>query len=116
MVHEDRKKVHKCKRIARVTVEPDIAAEAHATLLAKEARVLAFAKFDRLRIDEPILRKIPLEGFANRGLGDKPVYVYDASKLVATVPVLGSKFTVDKIILPPSADSIGVGVIIRKVD
>jgi hypothetical protein len=110
------KKVYKCKRIARLTVEPDIAAEAHATLRAKEAQVLAFAKFDRLRIDEPVLRRIPLEGFANQALGDKPVFVYDASKLVATVPVLGSRFSVDKIVLSPSPDSIGVGVVIREVD
>lgn len=72
-------------------------------------------EFDSLRLDYPILDKIPLEGIANRALADRLVYVYDAAQLVETVPVLQSHFTVGSISLPPTASGISVGVTLRQV-
>lgn len=108
-------KVIKCDRIGSVTVSPDIAADAHADVSSRGTRVYAKAQFDRLRLDYPILREIPLEGIANSVLGKKEMEVYDASKLVASVPVLNSRFNVDSIALPASTESIGVGVNIKQV-
>jgi len=108
-------KVHKCDRIASLTVSPDIAAEAHATIEAAAARVLVRGEFDKLRLDYDILNKIPLEGVANKALKGKPLFVYDASQLIATVPILQSRFGIEKIVLPPNPGGIGVGVVLRQI-
>ena len=109
------KKVIKCDRIASLTVSPDIRAAAHANCESTGSRVYVRGEFDSLRLDYPILDKIPLEGIANRALADRLVYVYDAAQLVETVPVLQSHFTVGSISLPPTASGISVGVTLRQV-
>lgn len=111
----DWKKVVKCDRIASVTVAPEIKAKLHADFRANGARVYAQASFDELRLNYPILDKIPLEGIANKALGDSLVYVYDASTLMATVPVFQSKFAIASIQLPAAGGSLGVGVTIKKL-
>jgi hypothetical protein len=58
-------KVIKCDRIASITVSIDLAADAHADVNATGPLVAIQAAFDRLRLDYPILDKIPLEGIAN---------------------------------------------------
>jgi len=108
------KKVIKCERIGSITVDPDIAAEAHANVEARGSEVVVRGEFDRLRLDYPILDKIPLEGIANRVLGNRFVFVIDASKLVVAVPVLGSKFSVESIGLPPLPQAIGVEVVVKQ--
>ena len=109
------RKVTKCDRIASVTASVDIAAAAHAVLAVKGVQVFAGGEFDRLRLAYPILDKIPLEGLANRGLKGKEILVYDGSLLIATVPVLSSKFVIDALDLPAKPDAIGIGVNIRKI-
>lgn len=109
------KKVIKFDRIASITVTPDIAIDAHATISARNAQVFAEAKFDKLRLAYDILDKIPLEGLANRAMAGKELAIYDGSQLIATVPLLKSRFTLDKINLPPKPDAIGVGVIVRQL-
>jgi hypothetical protein len=108
-------KVIKCDRIGSITVSPDIAADAHADIAARGARVYVKAAFDRLRLDYPILREIPLEGLANKVLGNKEIVVYDATALVASVPVLGSRFAVDAITLPANSTGVGIGVDIKQI-
>ena len=108
-------KVIKCERIGSITVTPDIAIDAHADIAARGARVYATAQFDRLRLDYPILKDIPLEGLANKILGTKELVIYDASALVASVPVLGSRFAVESITLPANPSGVGVGVNIRQI-
>lgn len=109
------KKVIKCERIASITVSPEIAAEAHADIVSRGVRVFAAGAFDRLRLNYPILDKIPLEGIANRLLGQKELLVYDASELLATVPLLRSRFVVNSIALPNKSDGIGIGVDVRQI-
>ena len=108
-------KVIKCDRIAAITVSLDVAAEAHADVSARGPLVAVQAAFDRLRLDYPILDKIPLERIANAALANQLAYVFDASQLVASVPVLGSKFKVDSVSLPSSSNSISVGVNIKQI-
>ena len=108
-------KVIKCDRIASITASLDIKAKLHADVAADGPRVLIQAQFDELRLDYPILRDIPLEGIANQALGGKPIIAYDAAKIVASIPVLDSKFTVDKIDLSPTNGGISIGVIIKKI-
>jgi len=109
------KKVIKCKRVAKVTVSVKIKAEAHADLRVKAAKVIVQAEFDKLRLNYPVLDKIPLEGIANKALEDKLVYAFDAAKFVTTVPLLESNFSVDKLTLPPSTDGLNVGIEIKEV-
>ena len=100
---------------AAITVSLDVAAEAHADVSARGPLVAVQAAFDRLRLDYPILDKIPLERIANAALANQLAYVFDASQLVASVPVLGSKFKVDSVSLPSSSNSISVGVNIKQI-
>jgi hypothetical protein len=109
------KKVIKCDKIGSITVSPDIKAAAHANIEASGSIVTARGVFDLLRLDYPILDKIPLEGIANDALGSKLVYVYDASQLVETVPVLKSRFTVGTITLPGTSGGISVGITLRQL-
>lgn len=108
-------KVHKCDRIASLTVSPDVIADAHANIEASAARVFVRAEFDKLRLDYEILNKISLEGIANDALRDKLVFVYDAAQLIATVPVLQSKFAIESIALPATQSGIGVGIVLRQI-
>jgi len=82
---------------------------------ATGSRIYIRGVFDKLRLDYPILDKIPLEGLANRALHDKLVCAFDAAQFVATVPVLQTKFTVGSLSLPPNPNGIGVGIIVRQV-
>jgi hypothetical protein len=108
-------KVHKCDRIASVTVAPDIAIDAHADLSVDGLTITATGIFDKLRLDFPILRDLPLEGLANSLLAARSMTIYDASKLIATVPVVQSRFVIEAIDLPASPDGIEVGVTLRAV-
>ncbi len=109
------KKVIKCKRIAKLTVGLGVDSDITIQLAAAGARVEAEGRFRRLRIDAPILREIPLERVANRALSGKRVTIFDASKLIATVPIMESRFAVEKITLPSSADSIPVELTVRQI-
>jgi hypothetical protein len=103
-------------RIASITIRDiRIAADAHADTSVDGTKVKVTGVFDRLRLDYDILRDIQLEGIANSVLGSKPVFVYDASQLVATVPVLGSHFGISAIDLPSSIGSIEVDVSVKQV-
>jgi hypothetical protein len=107
-------KVIKCERIASVSPRLDVAADAHANFQVNGVEVVCRAEFDRLRLDYPILDKIPLEAVANLFLKNKTIPVYDASKLVQTIPIFGSKFGVDCIELPPLSEALGVAVVVKQ--
>lgn len=108
-------KVIKCEKVGSVSVTIDIAIEAHATLAASGAMVFATAMFDKLRLDYPILRLLPLEDLVNPFLRNKRILVYDASKLVSTLPVLESRFGIKSINLPTQAQGIAVDVVIMQI-
>lgn len=108
-------KITKCEKIANITVSPTIAAEAHALCYATTTQVFLQASFDKLRLDYEIIREIPLEGLANDQLKDRLLFVYDARQLIATVPVLQSRFSIESIFLPESVDGIGVQIKLRQI-
>lgn len=109
------KKVSKCKRAAKLTVGLGVTSDVSIELAADGANIDARGRFRRLRVDRPILREIPLEGVANKALKDKRVTVFDGSALIATVPVMKSRFVVDRIGLPVSANSLDVEVDVRQI-
>jgi hypothetical protein len=103
-------------RIASLTINGvKLAIAAHANVSAQGTLIIASGVIDRLRLDYPILRDIPLEGFANSALSGKLVYVFDAGQYLATVPVLNSHFAVADITLPASASQIEVDITIKQV-
>lgn len=103
-------------KLASVTVRNvQIAADAHVALSTKQALVVAQGVFDKLRLNYPILDQIPLEGVANNLLGPKLVAVYDAGKYVAAVPILGSKFAVNAVEIPPAKGSLIIDIQIKQV-
>ena len=108
-------KIHKFDRIASLTVSPELKVKAHADLSLSGTILKATATIDELRLNYDILDKIPLEGIANTQLGDSPIFVFDASKLLSTVPLLESKFIISSIILPPSSTSIGIGILFKQL-
>jgi hypothetical protein len=108
-------KVSKCDRIASASVAIDVASDAHVDLFTQGAKVYGKGSFDKLRLDYPILRDIPLEGIANSALGGSSVLVYDASKLIETVPILQSTFAISAIDIPPQANALGIGVTIQHI-
>jgi len=109
------KKVTKCERVASITVSLDIKAKLHCDLETEGARVKAVGKFDELRFNYPILDKLPLEGIANKSLQGKMIYIYDASGLMATIPLLQSKFSVQSIDLPSEVGKLVVAVTLKKL-
>jgi hypothetical protein len=108
-------KVIKCDRIGSVTISVDIAIEAHAILSTQGSSVFATAEFDKLRLDYPILRLLPLEDLVNPVLKHKKLKIYDASKLVSTIPLLGSRFRIKTIALPPVNPGVQIDVTIEQV-
>jgi len=109
------KKVIKCKRVAKVTVSLTVNADAYAEINAKGALVIVRGVFNRLRLAYNILDQIPLEGLANRVLDDRLVKVFDASKFIATVPMMESSFVVESIELPENSRGIEVGITLTQV-
>jgi hypothetical protein len=108
-------KVEKCDKIASVTPTLDVAADTHVNLTSAGSIVNAKLIFDKLRLDYPILRDIPLEGLANDIIGGKVVQIFDGSTLVTTVPVLKTHFTIGSLELPNTSGGIGVGITLKEV-
>lgn len=103
-------------RITHITLNNvRIGADAHADTSTSGAIVTVRGSFDRLRLMYPILDRIPLEGIANQQLGDKLVRVFDASQFIASVPVLNSRFRIDKVDLPAAANEIAIDLSIKQI-
>ena len=109
------KKVIKCERAASLTVSVTLDADAYIDIIASAASVYAMPKFEKLRLDYDILDQIPLEKLANSGLKHSSYPIFDASKLVAAIPVLESKFRVGSIELPADAGGISVTAQIEQI-
>jgi hypothetical protein len=103
-------------RIVPITVNNiKIACSAHANVSAAGTLITVQGFIDKLRLDYPILRDIPLEGFANDFLGNKLIVVFDAGKFLATVPVLNSNFAISSVQLPPSQGRIEADIAIKQI-
>lgn len=110
------KKIVKHTLLIRVTLRGiKVRAKAKAEFSTRGAKVVVRGRFDELRIDHKYLDQIPIEKIANKALDDKPIEVFDAATLIATVPVLKSRFTIDKIGLPNTPGQISVQVTLRQV-
>ena len=68
-----------------------------------------------MRLDYPILEKIPLERIVNKELDKKPLAVMDVRKLVATLPVVDARFQLDSVSLPRSQRQIVIAATVRQI-
>ena len=103
-------------RLAHLTIKDiKINADAHADTSTAGAVVNVKGVIDRLRLGYPILDKIPLEGVANQQLGDKLVRAFDASQFIASIPVMNSRFHIDKVELPASTNEIAINLSVKQL-
>ena len=91
----------------------DVAADVGLQVESKTS-VVATGRVNRLRLDYPILKNIPLERIAQPYLDKEKLVVYDAKALVLTVPILGSKFAVDEAKLPNASGQIDVQIFLKQ--
>jgi hypothetical protein len=109
------RKIIRCFPLLRATATLRLKTAAHADIKAVGATVVGQGVVDTLRLKLPILDKIELAPFVNKALAGRLAFIFDASKLVATVPVLESKFTVESLTLPPNTGGISAEVSLREV-
>ena len=106
----------KWKRLARVSVSPKFDAAATINLSVEKGTLIkAQGSLDSLRLDYPILDKIKLEKIANKQIGNKAQYIFDASKLAATVPVIEGRFGVSKVSLPKDDHGVQIDVKVSQI-
>lgn len=98
----------KWKRIASLTVSPNIGADAEVKFSESQLKIVAKASFRRLYLDYAILRELNLAAIANYALRDKSFEVYDASQFVASLPYINSKFHIESISLPAKPDGVTI--------
>lgn len=102
------------KRIASLTVSPDIGADATVTFTPNNLKVVASGRFRKLFLDYAILRDLNLAGIANRLMASKSFEVYDASAFVASLPYINSKFRIESIAIPVNPSGVTINVNIKQ--
>jgi hypothetical protein len=102
------------KRIASVTISPNIGADATIIFSETNLKINAKAKFNKLFLDYAIIREINLASIANHYLNAKKFEVYDASKFIASLPYINSNFRIESLVLPPAADGLSVQINIKQ--
>jgi hypothetical protein len=105
----------KWDRIASITVSPNLVADAYAQAVTENALIKVYAQFNKLRLDYDVLRDIPLEGLVNDKLKNRALYIFDTTKFVATIPIMNSRFQIDKIILPPVNNKIQIDITVKEI-
>ena len=102
-------------RVASISVSVRVDLDGYVEIRINGKIVCANLHINKLRLDYPILREIPLEGIANRILANKQIPVFDASSFVACIPVLNSRFAIDSISIPISNGLIEIDIAIKQV-
>jgi hypothetical protein len=108
-------KVEKCDRLASATVTLDVAADGHLLFSNQGTEIVAKPVFDKLRLDYPILDKIPLEDVANYALRNEEIAIFDASTLMTTIPIFNTRFQVDTLTLPNKKGGVGISGTIKQI-
>lgn len=102
-------------RVFRISISLKFKIEALATASIRNSMIVVQGKFTKFRLDYKYFRKIKLEGIVNKAMADRLVYLYDTSKLIASIPVLDAQFGIDKVYLPAASGKLQVGVRIKKI-
>lgn len=102
-------------RIASISVSIRVDLDGFVQITVNGKILNANLHINKLRLDYPILREIPLEGIANRVLGSKQIPIFDAGGFVASVPIINSRFAIDSISIPNNSGSIEIDIAIKQV-
>ncbi len=102
-------------RIASVSISVRVDLDGYVEISVNGKMLNANLHINKLRLDYPILREIPLEGIANRVLSGKQIPIFDAGSFIASVPVINSKFAIDSISIPNTTGSIDIDIAIKQV-
>jgi hypothetical protein len=102
-------------RIASVSISVRVDLDGYVEIIVNGKILNAKLHINKLRLDYPILREIPLEGIANRVLSGKQIPIFDAGSFVASVPIINSKFAIDIISIPNTTGSIDIDIAIKQV-
>ncbi|MFV8346211.1 hypothetical protein [Flavobacterium sp. ZB4P13] len=102
-------------RLSSVSVGVTVDLDASIEILINGKILNAKAHINKLRLDYPILREIPLEGIANSQLQNKLIPIFDAGSFIACVPVVNSRFGIESISIPNVAGSIEIDIAIKQV-
>ena len=102
-------------KLASVSVSVTVDLDAYVELLTNGKIVSARAHINSLRLAYPILKDIPLEGIAHGQLQNKLIPVFDAGSFVASIPLINSRFSIDKISIPNITGGIEVDISIKQV-
>lgn len=102
-------------RLASVSVSVTVALDAGIQIIVNGKILNAKVHVNRLRLDYPILREIPLEGIANNQLENKLVQIFDAGSFIACLPVINSKFGIESITIPNNPNCIQIEIGIKQL-
>jgi len=102
-------------RVASVSVSIRVDLDGYIQVSVNGKVLNANLHINKLRLDYPILREIPLEGLANRVLANKQIPIFDAGSFVASIPIINSRFAIDSIGIPNNNGSIEIDIAIKQV-
>jgi hypothetical protein len=105
----------KWSRIASISVSIRVDMDGYVEISVNGKLLYARLHINKLRLDYPILREIPLEGIANRVLGNKQIPIFDAGSFIASVPIINTRFAIDSISMPNTNGSIEIDIAIKQV-
>ncbi len=103
----------KWSRVAVVTVSVPLDAAGQVSLAVEGTHILASASLSELKIPVPVIGLFNFAGLANLFLRDCKVDLYDASKLLVTVPVMDRGFTISGIAVRQPIGATGLEVLVE---
>jgi hypothetical protein len=102
-------------RVASLSVSLKIDLDGYVEIIVNGKVLTAKLNINKLRLDYPILKEIPLEVIANRALAHKQLPIFDAGNFIACLPVINSRFSIDSINIPIGNGSIDIEIAIREI-
>jgi|GEM_PF-6399616 len=102
-------------RVASASASVRVDFDGYASVVVNGKLLLAYLHINKLRLDYPILREIPLEGIANRVLANKQIPIFDAGNFVASIPVINSRFAIESIDIPIITNGIEIDISIKQI-
>jgi hypothetical protein len=102
-------------RIASASASVRVDFDGYASVIVNGKVLFASLHINKLRLDYPILREIPLEGIANRVLANKQIPIFDAGNFIASIPIINSRFVIDGIYIPVVAGGIEIDIEIKQI-
>ncbi|HEY1870149.1 MAG TPA: hypothetical protein VGG71_03780 [Chitinophagaceae bacterium] len=102
-------------RVASVSASLRVDLDGYVTVVVNGKILYASLHINKLRLDYPLLRDIPLEGIANRVLATKQIPIFDAGNFIASIPIINSRFSIDAIDIPSISGGLEIDIAIKQI-